>query len=598
MNILDKLKPRATPSETARIIGLPAREPPDLSAYAGPDLTPELTLGVSDWSLRPVQSWALEEIRVNRGAVLAVGVGHGKTLIAYATPTVLGVDPADVLVLVPANLRDTFRREGLKYAAHFRTPPELPMLSYAELSRPAALDYLERTRPKVIVCDEAHYLRAADATRTRRFMRYLKDATNTVLVAMSGTLFTSSIKDGQPLIIRALGDGAPVPSAYSTLEWWAACIDVPRGAECNPTTDDYRRIAPLVDRFGRGDLMSLTWTERKAAVREAFHKRFVTTPGVVHTVESSAANGLFVQPIRPAPGPMLDVAPLIDEVESSWTRPDGELLEDELRVNECLRMLALGYYYTWDWGAGGEDVEWNEARLEYGRRVAAFLRRDRPGIDSPYLVEQAVRRTLLEAADVDIPDGFGGPTLNVVQYADLIAAFRAWDPIRDRATPTPRGVVEATGIIGSVVRYAQRVVKERGTRGIVWYAHDAAATILEGLGVHVYRPGEDPEADPNPAGTVAGMSIASHGTGKNLQSWSDNFVLYPPANGKTWEQLVGRTHRPGQSADDVWVYVLDHTPEHAQALRNAQEQAVFAETVQGQRQKLNIATWLTPLQLS
>lgn len=588
MSILDALKPRKTRSETDRILGLPVREPPDLNAYTGPDLTPELSLGTSDWSLRPVQSWALDEIRAYKGAVLAVGVGHGKTLIAYGTPTVLGVDPDDVLVLVPANLRDTFRREGLKYANHFRTPPELPVLSYAELSRPSGVDYLERHRPKVIICDEAHYLRSSNATRTRRFMRYLKDAPDTILVAMSGTLFTSSIKDGQALILKALGDGAPVPSAYSTLEWWAACIDVPRGAESNPTAQDYRRISRLVEQFGPGKVLDLPWKDRKAATRGAFHRRFVTTPGVVHTRESSASNALYFQPVNPRGPEYLDVAPLIEEVESSWTRPDGELLEDELRVNEALRMLALGYFYTWDWGPAGEDAEWNEARLEYARQVNAFLKRDRPGIDSPFLVDQALRRGLLGS---DAPEG---PTIRQKDRPDLVAAFRAWDFIRDRAAPTPVGVVVTDRIIDRFVRYAQKAVKGRKSRGIIWYAHDVTADILEGLGVRVYRPGEDPEADPNPRGTVAGMSIASHGTGKNLQAWSDNFVLYPPANGKTWEQLVGRTHRPGQDADEVWVHVVAHSPEHAQALRNAQEQARFAESVQGQRQKMNLGTWLRP----
>jgi hypothetical protein len=595
MTLLSKLRPRpAIVSETDRVIGLPVRPPFDLDRYDGPDLTPELSLGVSDWALKPVQSWALEEIRVNKGAVLAVGVGHGKTLIAYATPVVLGIDPADVLVLVPANLRDTFRREGLKYAEHLRTPAELPVLSYAELSRPAALDYLDRVRPKVIICDEAHYLRSSDSTRTRRFMRYLKAHPDVALVAMTGTLFTSSIRDGQALITRALGAGAPVPAAYSTLEWWAACVDVPRAHEQSATHADFNKLRPLVRAFGTGAAFDdMTLAERKVEARAAFHNRFVRTPGVVHTTESAAKNALFIQPIRPAiPA---DVSVLIDEVESSWTRPDGVLLDDDLRVNEVLRGLALGYYNTWDWGANGEDTDWNDARLEYARQVNRFLKRDRPGIDSPYLVEQAILRGLEQDPfyrwSSPLPEHLKGPSLRSVDRPDLVAAYLAWAAVKDRAAPDTVPVIVTEAVMSSVVKFASARVKADKARGIVWYEHEAAADILDALGVRVYRPGTDPEADPNPVGTVAGMSVAAHGTGKNLQAWSHSFVTYPPANGKTWEQLIGRTHRPGQIADEVWVYPCVHSPEHAQALTRAREHAEFAAPVQGQAQKLTLATW-------
>lgn len=594
MSLIDALRPRKTKSETARILDLPVREPPNLEDYQGPDLTPELALPGSGGKLRPVQSWALSEIRTERGAVLAVGVGHGKTLIAYGTPVVLGVDPEDVLVLVPASLRETFRREGRKYADLFRTPHSLPVLSYAELSRPSGRDYLERQRPKVIVCDEAHYLRSNRAARTRRFLRYLKDADDTVLVAMSGTLFTSSIRDGQDLIVQALGDGAPVPAAYSTMEWWSACVDVPRGLESNPSTYDYRRISKLVERYGCGrPVLDLPWSERKAAVREAFHRRFVLTPGVVHTKESSASNALYFQPIRVDGLAYAEVVPYLNEVQASWTRPDGELLDDELRVNQTLRMLALGFFYTWEWGPDGEDTEWNEARLEYGRQVRNFLKRDRVGLDSPYLVEQAIRRGLLIDAGVPIVcESMEGRMVRARDYPDLVRSFQDWDPIRHRAAPVPTPVYLTDKIVDRVIRFARDTVKGRKSRGIIWYAHDATADLLEVLGVPVFRPGEDPEAEPGPPGHVVAMSIASHGIGKNLQSWSDNFVLYPPANGKTWEQLVGRTHRPGQDADEVWVYPVVTSPEHARALRNAREQARFAETVQGQKQKMNQGTWL------
>ena len=48
-------------------------------------------------------------------------------------------------------------------------------------------------------------------------------------------------------------------------------------------------------------------------------------------------------------------------------------------------------------------------------------------------------------------------------------------------------------------------------------------------------------------------SIKAHGTGRNLQAFCRNLVANPPSDGATWEQLLGRTHRQGQEADEVTV---------------------------------------------
>ena len=85
-------------------------------------------------------------------------------------------------------------------------------------------------------------------------------------------------------------------------------------------------------------------------------------------------------------------------------------------------------------------------------------------------------------------------------------------------------------------------------------------------------------------------SVRSHGVGANLQKYCQNLVLSPSPSGSTWEQLLGRTHRPGQEADEVEVIVYQHSPEFCEALEKARTNSEYIEASTWQRQKLNFAT--------
>lgn len=57
-------------------------------------------------------------------------------------------------------------------------------------------------------------------------------------------------------------------------------------------------------------------------------------------------------------------------------------------------------------------------------------------------------------------------------------------------------------------------------------------------------------------GSIA-LSLASNAEGRNLQhEWSENLMVSCPPVGTVFEQVCGRTHRPGQTADEVWFDVL------------------------------------------
>ena len=90
------------------------------------------------------------------------------------------------------------------------------------------------------------------------------------------------------------------------------------------------------------------------------------------------------------------------------------------------------------------------------------------------------------------------------------------------------------------------------------------------------------------SGTII-VSIASNSEGRNLQAWSHNIVVTPPASGRKWEQLIGRTHRPGQLADNVTCDVMLGHGNILWSFRTAMEDARFIHTTTGQQQKLLLA---------
>ena len=82
-------------------------------------------------------------------------------------------------------------------------------------------------------------------------------------------------------------------------------------------------------------------------------------------------------------------------------------------------------------------------------------------------------------------------------------------------------------------------------------------------------------------------SVAAHGEGKNLQHHhSNNLIVASPSSGKKWEQLLARTHRHGQKAEEVNAEINLHAEELAASMRKAFGDAKYLEHTLGNRQKL------------
>lgn len=538
--------------ELGRVIALPRRAL-DLTV----DLTDEFVLRPSPCSgcqlcaagpprLRSAQSAMLAEARSRTGLLGFVGVGEGKSLASLLMPAALAMAPT--LLLVPAHVREQLLEVDVpRYARHFKIPLEsITVRSYSDLSSPRTFDLLDRLKPRLIVCDEAHNLRPkSGSVRSSRFYKYLRSNPSVRLVAMSGSLLAKSLRDVGAISAHALGIASPLPISWSDLEEWCAAVD--------PDVESRLEPGALLELCSAGE-----------APRAGLQRRVAESPGVVVVADpDGVGSSLVVEVVRPPAAPAVRAA--IKEVESTWSI-GGEEHADALEHAAVLRELSLGFYYAWEWEDGAEDKEWLEARAEWRRTVREFLRhRSRPGLDSPGLVEEAARRGGLPA--------------------DVASSWSRWAPLSEKPGPT----TVARWLDDSALRFA---IKAAGRSSIIWYRHRAVGDQLAKIGVDTFGAGTAASrevlrlAEMKDPGTVA-MSIRAHGTGKNLQhAWSRNVVLGAPRGADVWQQLIGRTHRPGQTADEVSFLVVCPTADAEAPMHGAVETARFVQETTGEPQKL------------
>ena len=508
--------------------------------------------------LLPIQALALYELSRYGGLLGPIGVGHGKTGLDVLAPMVL---PAcrRVVLLLPSALRNQFSVNYREWAVNFRVPnlagernfdaslPTITLVSYDQLSRESGTVLLDSLAPDFIIADEAHALRHKVSARTKRVLRYFSARPNTRFAGWSGTLTSRSIKDYAHLSTLALRKNSPLPLHWATVEEWAAAIDANvSGIPAEP-----------------GALERLA--ENGEDVRSAFRRRLVQTAGVVATEESAIGTSLYFLE-RKIETPET-VTKALQGLRSTWTRPDGEELVEAIQFYRCARELASGFYYRWRFPRG-EDRRtidrWLETRKLWHKELRGKLSQAKPHLDSPLLCTKAAIRH---------EDGYRGPLPTWESEH-----WPQWREIRNTVKPETEAVWISDYLI-------QDICKSVDDKPIVWYEHDAFARKLKSAGIPCFGAGDVAISDEK-GDRAIGASIFAHGTGKNLQMFASNLIANYPSSLSAWEQLLGRTHRPGQTADEVLVTVYRQTPELRAALKKAREYARYQQQTLGGAQKL------------
>jgi len=541
-------------TETERFQGLPrAFGPVDAVAW-----TEALRRTSTAPVLRDVQATALEVLAhtpAPYGVLGMIGVGWGKTLLALLAGEVTGATRS--VVIVPPSLRGAMASAIRQWRAlwHFPSPR---VLAYSDLSRTDAGNVLEDLQPDLLILDEAQSLRHFTAARTKRVFQYVSGAPLTRVICMSGTLTSKSILEYAHLSELALRDRSPLPLSSSTRDQWASVLD--SGGE-----PDWLAVRSMAKTLDRMEALEGDMAQARRVCREAFRDHLRSTLGVVATDEVSVDVPLLLSTHRI---PMAEaVREALQVLADTWTLPDGTEIVDGSSYHRAARSLALGFFYRWDWGPAGPDLEWLDARRTWAAVVRRVLQyHSRPGRDTPALVERAAR------------EGTAG--------RDTLRAWAAWEEARPRWPKGPP--VVAVWVSEEPLAWVSRWVRRVGAPALVWYHSRAVGEALRRMGLEVLGAGDaPPEA---PARTLA-LSIPVFHPGHNLQAWTRNLVIEPPSSGATWDQLLGRTHRQGQT-ETVRASVLGGAWALHAPVTEAIARAEYIQETTGVSQRMAYAQWV------
>ncbi len=535
-------------------------------------------------TLRPVQAWALLEIRTKSGLLGPIGVGHGKTILDLLAPLAMPNCRVAVL-LVPPGLVKQIIRDYKIVGQHFRMPsliihdrqaetaiipgePALHVFPYSRLSRPEHSDYLENVlKPDTIIADEVHKLKAADTATTGRVLRYFKLHRDTRFCGWSGSLTDKSIKDYAHLAALALRLGSPLPIDPEVVDDWARAIDPSDAAAPEGALDQLCKPGEHI--------------------HSAFHRRLVETPGLVATKQASVSSELLIE-VKTAPRipdkPTLYEMSLVDalrQVRDEWIRPDGEELADALSRSRCAIELSCGFFYRWRFPFVhgkpqniADILRWLEARKEWNREVRYAIRSRKEHFDSERLARNAAERAWGDRPinDKSLP----------VWYAQY---YPAWRDVEKLVVYETEPVWVDEFLAQDAADWAE------DNRGIVWYSHAAfgqKVADLSGLPLHAGGSNAGKLIARATGETSIICSIKSHGTGRDgLQfKYSDQLVANPGSSNEEWEQLLGRLHRVGQQSQSVRTLFYRHTPELARCVNQALKRSGYVHATIGADQKL------------
>ncbi len=499
--------------------------------------------------LRDAQARAIAECVDARGGLCQLGVGAGKTLtailIAAAFRLELGIKRSGLLV--PSKLVKPFKRAIVAARRHWNVAPDLEeyVIGYSRLSLAGNENLLGQMGLGALIADEAHCCRDRRSARTRRLQRLFKEFPATRYVGLSGTFIKSTPLDYWHLALLALGeDKAPVPKSWPEMQQWAAVVAPEEG------------FAPLA----AGCIPELG--EPFDSPPEAFARRVLSTPGIVSTRQASVDASITCSILDSSLPDDLNEA--VRSVLSDWEIPGGHVIVDASGMHRAVSQLCLGFWSRLAFKPGDDKEGWYEARRNWARFCREAYGRWSMKLDSELPVINAVK------------DG---------RLKDPEGCYAQWCLMRDTIKPWD----EVTWINKDwAPELVERWLGKQG--GLVWtHWIPAGERIAEALGIPYYGGGTDPEADAPFKSAI--LSVMAHSEGRNLQFVNRNLCLTMTPKASVWQQLIGRTHRQGQLADNVEVAFYTPVELTRNKIDEARADARWLATQNVEPQKLCMCDW-------
>lgn len=502
--------------------------------------------------------------------------------------------------VLPYSLLSTRDAEALLSGDHDDPPPNK-----------RAIDGI---RPDLLILDEAHNVKNPKAARTARLRRYM-NARQPRLVALSGTITSKSINDYHHLISHALRELCPLPQSETLATNWSYVLDPEKpGADMFAGRGSASKTGPLTPlvNWARKHFPERQFPQGIPGFRQAYRLRLTTTPGVVATGDYEIGVSLTIEnkPVakHKEHPEWRKVEDLMKQVEDEWRTPSGDEIEHGFHKWRYQYELTAGFYYKLRWpsideltrrGLGEDEaqvyldqaLEHHEARQLFARALRRWIEyQGRPGLDTPLLV-----------------------TSNMSQHGHRDVGkplFELWRAMKDlEFDGMPERISEPVRLcdykITHAVEWAKALLHEtKGAQGgLVWVHHDDpgrwAAEALKAAGLPtLWCPSESVRKgsnsailDPSNADKILVASMGGHGTGKNLQHFEHQLFLQFPRQADLLEQVLGRTHRNGQQADELNPSTCNTTDFDHQNMWACLIDALYIHQTTGARQKAIYASY-------
>ena len=480
---------------------------------------------------------------------------------------------------------------------------------------PANMPAIDGIRPDLIISDEAHNIKNIDsAARAQRLQRYIR-AYQPAVVALSGTITSKSIRDYYHLISAALHELCPLPLSNALANNWSYVLDPEKPTDMRAGAGSKTGpLSPLVD-WARKNFPEEEIPSGVPGFRKAYKLRLTSTPGVVATGDAEIGVSITMEN-TPVPKhtqhpdwPKLDE--LMDQVENLWLTPSGDEIEHGFHKWRYLYELTSGFYYRLRWptteeleakGLSKEEahiyLEMAKAHHEKHQEFSSSLRKwieykGRPGLDTPLLVRTSMAN--------HGPKEVGRPL------------YTLWREMKDMEFDgMPERISEPVRVCSYKIDHAvewARKVQKRKKPALIWYKHHESgkwlAEALREAGVDaIWCPSNSTMKGTNEIVRLAGegkgphkdkilvVSMGGHGTGKNLQhNFEEQHFLDFPRQPDLLEQVLGRTHRNGQKADELHPSTCNTNDFDHQNMFACLIESLYIHQTTGTRQKAIYATY-------